>query len=74
MTKIDVWYEDFGKPTWVTEFACNLWGGVSCNAVKHEELMIQFIPLLDDSDAVYPSWFSANAFDFGEANTNEIAW
>lgn len=75
MTKIDVWYEDFGKPTWVTEFACNPWGGVSCNATKYEELMIQFIPLLDDSDAVYRyAWFSADAFDFGEANTNEIAW
>ncbi len=75
MNKINNWYNIFGKPTWVTEFACNPWGGQPCTAEKHEQMMSQFVPFLDESDAVFRyAWFSAYASDFGGANTNEIVW
>jgi len=75
MNKIEKWYTDFGKPTWVTEFACNPWGDKPCNAEVQAKVMSQFVPQLDASDAVYRyAWFSAYSSDFGEANTNEIVW
>lgn len=75
MNKINVWYESFEKPIWVTEFACSPWGGQSCSAAKHEETMRQFVPYLDASDAVFRyAWFSAYSAYFDGANTNEIVW
>jgi len=75
MSKIEGWLSDFGKPTWVSEFACNPWGGVPCNEQLQKELMQQFVPLLDASNAVFRyAWFSAYAKTFGEANTNEVIW
>eukprot|EP00551_Chaetoceros_affinis_P014809 CAMPEP_0203709246 /NCGR_PEP_ID=MMETSP0091-20130426/61407_1 /ASSEMBLY_ACC=CAM_ASM_001089 /TAXON_ID=426623 /ORGANISM="Chaetoceros affinis, Strain CCMP159" /LENGTH=251 /DNA_ID=CAMNT_0050586205 /DNA_START=68 /DNA_END=823 /DNA_ORIENTATION=- len=77
MNRINGWYNEFGKPTWVTEIGCNPWGGKPCSAEDHEEMMRQFIPYLDSSNAVFRyAWFSANGFFLGfqESNTNELVW
>ena len=72
MNKIDNWKNTFGKPTWVTEFACNPWEG-SCDASKQAELMQQIVPMFEASDAVFRyAWFEAFASNFGGANTNEM--
>jgi len=74
MGKINNWKNTFGKPTWVTEFACNPWEG-DCDAQKQYDLMEQIVPMFEASDAVYRyAWFEAYGDSFGEANTNEIVW
>ena len=44
MNRINSWYNTFGKPVWVTEFACNPWEG-DCDAEKQAALMQQIIPV-----------------------------
>lgn len=74
MSKIDNWANTFGKPTWVTEFACNPWEG-SCDAQKQLDLMQQIVPLFEESQNVFRyAWFEAYGDTFGEAQTNEIVW
>lgn len=70
--KIDNWKNTFGKPTWVTEFACNPWES-DCNAEKQAELMHQIVPMFEASDSVFRyMWFESFARNFGEVNTNEV--
>lgn len=52
-------FEQFGKPIWVTEFACSIGGDAS--AAGQETYMRQAIPYLEGNPHVFRySWFSAD--------------
>lgn len=46
---VNQYYSAFGKPVWVTEFACSPWGGGTCDEEKHLALMEQVMPVLHDN-------------------------
>lgn len=70
MNRVNDWYNEFGKPVWVTEFACN--AGLPCDEASNLRLMEQLVPLFDASDRVFRyAWFSANR---RPGNTNDRAW
>jgi len=64
------WYNWFGKPLWITEFACL--GGMPCGEEGNMEIMKKVTPYLDASDVVFRyAWFSVNR---EPNNTNEVEW
>jgi len=67
---INYWYDKFGKPVWITEFACNY--GLPCDEETNLELMKQMVPILDASDKVFRyAWFSTNKVP---SHTNQRVW
>jgi len=67
---INYWYRKFGKPVWITEFACN--AGLPCDEETNLELMKQMVPILDASDKVFRyAWFSTNKVP---SHTNQRVW
>jgi len=70
LDSIDYWYRKFGKPIWITEFACN--AGLPCDEKTNLELMKQMLPILDASNKVFRyAWFSTNKTP---SNTNQRVW
>lgn len=75
VNKINQWFTTFGKPTWVTEFACAPWGGGTCDEAKHTALMEQMLPVLDDNPAVFRySWYSTFDGKWISNSLNELVW
>jgi hypothetical protein len=65
---LDKWYNNYGKPIWVTEYGCYPWdiAGEGCDAAKHEAIMEQQTRVFEADDRVERyNWFSTYAFDNG---------
>jgi len=61
--EINSWYNDFRKPI-IAEFACNSSGGGLCTGETEHQLIQQFIPLLENSEAIFRyAWIPADLTD-----------
>jgi len=75
VNKISQWFTTFGKPTWLTEFACAPWGGATCDEARHTALMEQMLPILDDNSAVFRySWYSTFDGKWIFNSLNKLVW
>jgi len=61
---VNRWKAKYGRPMWVTEFACSPWAAAQseatwCNASMNTKLMEQVVPIMESSSAVFRySWYS----------------
>lgn len=57
--KIEEWVANWGKPIWVTEYACAPWGSDNgCSPQEQIDIMNQLTPFLEESPDVFRyAWF-----------------
>eukprot|EP00594_Rhizosolenia_setigera_P021006 CAMPEP_0178981054 /NCGR_PEP_ID=MMETSP0789-20121207/26843_1 /TAXON_ID=3005 /ORGANISM="Rhizosolenia setigera, Strain CCMP 1694" /LENGTH=466 /DNA_ID=CAMNT_0020671545 /DNA_START=60 /DNA_END=1457 /DNA_ORIENTATION=- len=65
---LDRWFDDYGKPIWVTEYGCYPWdaAGEGCDANKHSAILEQQTSVFEEDSRVFRyNWFTTYAFDEG---------